>query len=170
MNAADLTSYLQGLQTFVGEMELERVDPEGLVQPVMRIRGANLIPLLVINQHTLRDEVDRVAAEVMHWGALRAHARRVWEVREREMRTWRSRRELEIRAAAQKAGEKVTESVVEARYRTDPEYGVVNSRVEAAEAQFNLTDAAYQAFKVKADVLQADVRRAPDGSLQRASP
>lgn len=135
----------------------------------MRIPIGPVVDRLLVLDSRLRFDVDHISAEVMHWGRLSAVARRAWTARERQYRVWKAEQELAIRKLAKKEGEKVTEGLIEAKYRTAPDYNAVCSKVEESQETFEAIDAIYRAFKSKVDVLMGEVRRVPDGSLQRLS-
>lgn len=154
---------LQAIEPFV----IQQIDPSGNPQPWLQVTGPSIVAALVINPHTLRDQIDAIAAEVAHWGRLAAQCKRVWEIHERRYRHWRSTVELKMLSEAEK---KPTQAVIEATYRTMPEYDVFQTATEAAEEAYNSAMAIYGAFRDKALLLRADVYRAPDGSMQRWSP
>lgn len=161
-------SYLQSLGR-VQSVEFLTLNEKLEVVPYFVVTGDALVEVLVINEHTLRLAVDRVAAEVMHWGRVSALQKRCWQVRQRELRTWEAQKALAFRQSAEADKVKVTKDQVEDHYRLDPAYPVMYARVEAAEEAYNTAEAICRAYKTKADMLENDVWRAGDGSLQRRS-
>lgn len=154
---------LQNLDPFV----VQQIDPQGMPRPWVQVTGPAIVGELVISPHTLRDQIDAIAAQVAHWGRLVAQTKRVWQVHERRYRHWRSTVELKLLTESEK---KPTQAVIEATYRTLPEYELFQKALEEAEEAHNATTAIYEAFRVKAQVLRSDLHRAPDGSIQRWSP
>ena len=110
---------------------------------------------LVINELTIPAQVDTIAGEIQKWGRLSALAKRVWELEERGYRAWRSEFLLKAMDPAGKpeGWKKPTTEMVEARYRTDPEYARWQVRVERAEEAYNATEGLLQAFRAKKDML-----------------
>lgn len=154
---------LQNIDPFV----VQQIDPQGVPRPWSRVTGAAIMAELVINPHTLRDQVDAIAAQIAHWGRLVAQTKRVWQVHERKYRYWRSGIELKLLTESEK---KPSQAVIEAHYRTLPEYELFQTALEEAEEAYNSAVAVYEGFRAKAQMLRADLHRAPDGSIQRWSP
>lgn len=157
-------------------MVLYTISPENEVKPGVIVNVKDLLKVIAIDDSRLRRDIDQVVPQILDWGRLVALQKRVWTLREREYRTWKARQELAIRSAGKDSkdgwgtGGKVSADQVEAIYRTSPDYAVVSRAVEEAEEAYLFADVVYRAMKTKADVLMADVRRVPDGSLQRLSP
>lgn len=156
---------LQTMQPF----PIQAIDISGNVHPWLIVDGHAIVPDLVINPHTLREQVDTVAGSIIHWGRMAAQCQRVWEVREREYRGWRSPIELECHRHGIPGVDKITEKLIEVYYRTLPEYNEFQQRVEEAHEAFNAATAVLEAFKAKKDMLRSDIYRSRDGSLQRGS-
>ena len=110
---------------------------------------------LVINELAIPAQVDVIAAEIQKWGRLSALAKRVWELEERSYRAWRS--EFMLRTLDPKGKpegwKKPTNEAAEAMYRVDPGYAKHQVRVERSEEAFNATEALFQAFRAKKDML-----------------
>lgn len=157
---------LQNIEPFL----LHKIDPQGNAVPHMQVTGQALVGDLVINAHTLRDQIDSIAAQILYWGRLVATQKRVWELRERQYRRWRSTIELKCLKEGVPGLEKTTAAAIETYYRTLPEYDAFQNAIEEAEEVFNIASAAYEGFREKARMLKADVWKAPDGSMQRWSP
>ena len=153
---------LQSLDPFT----IQQVDPSGNPSPWMQVTGPAIVAALVISPN-LRAQVDAIAAEIAHWGRLCAQTKRVWQIHERRYRHWRSTVELKLLTEHEK---KPTQAVIEATYRTMPAYDVFQTAIEEAEEAFSASQTIYEAFRTKAQILRADVHRAPDGSMQRWSP
>lgn len=145
---------------------IETVDVRGNVVPWRVVDPKPLVAELVINPHRLRDQIDALPVQIGAWGRLCAQARRVWSIREREYRVWRSREELRLRDE----GPKLTVAQAEAQVRIHDEYLGYQQRIEAAEEVYNITTMIYEAFRAKQRVLGSDVYRSHDGDVSRRSP
>lgn len=156
---------LQMMQSF----PIYAIDPHGNVEPWLIVHGPAIVPGLVINPHNLREQVDTVAGSVMHWGRMAAQCQRVWQVRERHYRHWRSTVELRCLSEGIPGLSKVTQGAIESYYRTLPEYATHQSLVEEANESFLSAEAVLEGFRAMKDMLRSDVYRARDGSLQRGS-
>ncbi len=168
MNNHDaIVQRLQAIHPF----SIQQIDPAGNPQPWALITGPGIIPDLVVNPHTLRDQIDSVAALIAHWGRLVAQTRRIWQAHERHYRHWRSQVELKcLREGIEGLDKKPSQAAIESFYRTLPEYTVFQVAIEDAEEAHNATTAIFEAFKEKAAVLRKDVRLGSDGSVTRYSP
>ena len=144
------------------------VHADGSVKPWYDVTGA-IVKDLVIDDVGLGNQVQTIAAQIMHWGRLAAQAKRVWEVEERGYRQWRDGIVLSLvepptESQARKEWKKPTESVIEATYRTDPAYVLWGQRVERAEEAYNAALAVQEGFKAKRDMLMRYVVRHADES------
>jgi hypothetical protein len=164
-----LDAYVQRLSQMTEPVTMWTLDANGEVIPHFQVDGA-IIQNLMVDEATLRSQVDRIASEQMHWGRITARQQRCHAVRERQLRQWKARVELEFRKAQDDLGKKTTEAMVEAHYRTAPEYAVVQVNVEACAEAAMVADVIYSAFRSKREMLRTDIVRVPDGSLQRLSP
>lgn len=121
---------------------------------------------LVINEMNVGTQAQTITAEIQKWGRFVSLTRRVWELRERQYRVWRSQFYLD---AIDKADKKPSDKIIEAQYRVDPEYAVKQIAVERAEEAFNATQAIYDAFKAKRDMLRVfSYRNGDTGAAQFA--
>lgn len=174
-NARQHDAYVDRLSR-IANVEMWTLDDAGV--PVVEfLLSGDIVRRLLIDDANLRGDIDVVAGEIMYWGRVVARQRRCHQVSDRIYRQWRASKEIAFRKAVESGLEKgwgqggrASTEQVEAAYRTDPDYETVNGRVEATEESYNVADAIYRAFKQKADLLAQDVRRAPDGALQRLSP
>lgn len=166
---------LQSIEPFL----IQKINPAGFPEPWAQVSGPAVVAELVINPHTLREQVDAIAAQIAHWGRLVAQTKRVWEVHERLYRHWRSTQELalmekltevEVDAKGKSKTSKPSQATIESHYRTDPLYATFSARIEEAEEAYNSTVAIHEAFKAKAAILRTDLYRVNDGSIQRWSP
>ena len=171
------TQYEQEVATLAGIPSVQIVQATEDGQDVVVLANLDMktvVGRLVIMDSRLRYDVDLVNAEAMHWARMAAAARRCWAIRERQYRIWKAEKEFSLRTAVEPGkgwgqGGKVNGEQVEAHYRTAPGYGAVCAAVEAAEETCAVLEAIHQLFRAKAELLKADVRRVPDGSLQRLS-
>lgn len=142
------------------------VHPGGEVKPWYEVTGA-IVKDLVIDEVQLGIQVQTIAAQITHWGRLAAQAKRVWEIEEREYRRWRDSVVLEMveppaNPEDAKGWKKPTETIIEATYRTRPEYVQWNQRTERAEEAYNAALAVQDGFKAKRDMLMRYVARYRD--------
>lgn len=138
----------------------------GEIKPWYEVTGA-IVKDLVIDEVQLGTQVQTISAQVTHWGRLAAQAKRVWEIEEREYRRWQSYQILQMieppaDAAARKEWKKPTEAVMEATYRTQPDYVKHQERIERAEEAYNACIAIQEGFKAKRDMLMRYVVRYRD--------
>jgi hypothetical protein len=149
------------------------IHPDGSVRPWYDVTGA-IVKDLVVDEVALGQQVQTIAAQVMHWGRLAAQAKRVWEIEERGYRQWRDRQILELieppaDPERAKGWKKPTEIVIEATYRTDPEYAAWNQKIERAEEAFNACLAVQDGFRAKRDMLMRYVTKHRDDSQPHLS-
>jgi hypothetical protein len=153
---------LQNLQSF----NVYSVLANGSAEPWYEVTGA-IVRDLVLDEATLAQQVQTIAAQITHWGRLAAQAKRVWEIEEREYRRWRDYQilkclEVPKEAEARTVWKKPSEAVIEATYRTNPKYVDFNIRIERAEEAYNAAIAVQEGFKAKRDVLIRYVVRYKD--------
>lgn len=153
---------LQNLHPF----NIYAIQADGGVQPWYEVTGL-IVKDLVLDEVTLGQQVQTIAAQITHWGRLAAQAKRVWEIEERNYRRWRDYCFLKAIEAptepeAAKGWKKPTEAAIEASYRTDPEYVKHQSKIERAEEAYNAAIAVQEGFKAKKDMLVRYVVRYRD--------
>jgi len=154
MSHQELDSFIARLQG-IPSFNINMIVDDGLrVTPWYEV-GREIWRDLVIDELTIRDQLEKIAAQIQQWGRLSATARRVWQMQERGYRAWRSAFLLrEMNPQGQPEGwKKPTKEQVEAMYRVDPEYHSWQVLVEEAEEAFNAAEALLQAFRAKKDVL-----------------
>lgn len=161
--STELDQYLsrfQNLPTF----NIYSVAPDGLtVEPWYEVGGDALISELVIDELNLHEAVATITAQIQKWGRLAAQARRVWEIEERKLRSWKAKFYLAMVKAAAQAGEKKpTEGYITSSYQADPEYDRMYAAIERAEEACNSAEAVLSAYRAKKDMLQKFVRRSMD--------
>lgn len=168
-NNPEFIALVQRLQS-VAPFHIEQIDASGTPQPWITVSATTIVPELLINPHTLRMQVDALAAQVATWGRLVAQCKRVWEVHERRYRHWRSGVELKCLKEGVPGIDKTTQASIEAYYRQLPEYGAFQTQIERAEEAYNAASAILDAFKEKGQQLRRDVRIGSDGSITRFTP
>jgi len=128
------------------------------VEPYFQVTGA-VIHDLVIKDHNVRLQAQVVLGQIAHWGRWTAQCKRVWEVVEHQYRIWRDGKALELTNPEGKPDgwKKPTVAQVDQLVRTDPEYEDWYIQQERAEEAFNSSEAVYEAFKLKAKLLQSAV-------------
>lgn len=156
---------LQAIQPFT----IQQIDTTtGTPSPWAQVTGPSILRDVVINPHSLRDQVDTISGFIAHWGRLVAQTRRVWQVHDRRYRHWRSTIELQVlKEGIEGLDKKPTVAAIEAHYRSLPEYAVMQTAIEDAEEAYNSAVAIFEAFKEKASQLRRDVRFNQDGSVTR---
>lgn len=155
-------SRLQNLHPF----NIHAIQADGGIQPWYEVTGL-IVKDLVLDEVTLAQQVQTIAAQITHWGRLAAQAKRVWEIAEREYRRWRDYQVLKMieppaNPELAKGWKKPTEAIIEATYRTDPEYVKYQVGIERAEEAYNGAIAVQDGFKAKKDMLVRYVVRYRD--------
>lgn len=150
-----LDSHLARLQN-MEPFNVYAIHPEtGIPEPWYEVTGA-IVADLAIREQDLITQVAAVSAQIAHWSRMAAQCKRVWEVEERRYRKWRSA--FYIRAI-EEADKKPTEKMIEARYRTDPEYEVCQTRIERAEEAYEAARGIVAAFQAKREMIRAAIWR-----------
>ena len=166
MNDLDpIIARLQNLHPF----NIYQVSPAtGEVAPWFEVTGG-IVQDLVLRDDRLHEQVQTIAAQVMHWGRLAAQAKRVWEITERHYRIWRDRTVLTLLDPATKPADwkKPTEKQVDGTIRILPEYTTHYQEQERAEEAYNAAMAILDGFRAKRDMIKAAVQRATEGSAPR---
>lgn len=133
------------------------------VGPYYRVTGAIAYDL-VVRDECLREQVQTVAAQIMHWGRWTAQAKRVWQIVDHKFRVWRDGYALECIDPEDKPDgwKKPTQEQVKQLYRTHPSYTTWQIEIERAEEAYNATLAVYEGFKMKKEMLRLAIRRRED--------
>lgn len=154
-----LDSLIQRLQN-IEPFNVHTIDQDGNVLPWYDVTGPEIVGDVVVRHYDLETQVRAVSGHIMQWGRLTAQAQRVVEIEERRFTQWKAKQYL---AGIEKAeGKKPSDKVLEAEYRTHPEYEVMRQRVERAAEAANSCDAILLAFKAKKDALIKFARVARD--------
>lgn len=126
---------------------------------------------LVIREVDLVEQVQLIAAQIMHWGRLAAQAKRVWEVEERNYRIWRDGAIL--RLSEPPAGDEKKKGMpqwqAEAAMRADPIYRMHQVRLERAEEAFNVAQSILEGFQAKKEMMKSSVIRSKEDGAPRLS-
>jgi hypothetical protein len=146
-----LGGYVQRLQN-LESFDVWSVDKEGAPVFWYSQDPGEIVRELVIPDHQLAIAAQTVAAQVFHWGRLFAQQKRIHEIREREYRVWKAKQYV---AAIEGADKKPSDTVIEAKYRTHPEYGKYAAEVERAAEVMNTLEHVYFAFQAKANMLRS---------------
>lgn len=135
---------------------IHAVDQTGTVSPWYDVSTENVINDLVLKEHDLLLQVQTVAAQIAHWGRLKALAFRIWQMEDRARRTWKAAQFLTLYApeSPPTGWKKPSKEVVTSEIRLHPDYAVYYTRVERAEEAYNATDAVLSAFRAKKDLLK----------------
>jgi len=160
-----LDQFVQRLQNMPG-FDIHQVTDRGEATPWYKVDGT-IIRDLVIRETDLAVQVQSVAAQIAHWGRMCALTKRVWEIREREYRKWRSEYYLAmLRGAEDTDAKKPTEKQIEAMYRSEPDYATLQNEIERAEEAYSSSADIRDAFRAKRDMLKATVYKSrDDGSV-----
>lgn len=121
---------------------------------------ASILPQLAINEANLRMEIIQLPSTIAFWTRMVARARRVWEILERDYRSWRSQITLQLLekpADATASWKKPTKDQVDATYRINPTYKLYYMKIEAAEEAYNAAVGILEAFKAKKELLKLSV-------------
>lgn len=137
-------------------------------EPWYEVKASDVLKELVLDHLNVATQVSVVTAQIQKWGRLESLARRVWQVAERRYRAWRSRFYLES-LEKKEDGKKPTQAVIEARYRSHPEYQELQAEIERAEEAYNSAHALLDAFKAQKAMLQNYAYRPRDGGAPQLS-
>jgi len=119
----------------------------------------HLVPQLTINSADLVSEAASAAAFVLYWGLEAARSRRFHAQVEAAYRTWRDRTWLEIKATpGESTGKFPTDAQTEKTMHTSPHYGEWRGRLDDAQANAEMAEAVFEAFKLKGDLVKAAER------------
>lgn len=125
---------------------------------------------LVIREAALTEQVQVIAAQIMHWGRLAAQAKRVWEVEERNYRIWRDGTILRL---SEPGGEERKKGPAqwqcEAMMRENPAYLEFQKKLERAEEAFNVAQAILEGFQAKKEMMKSAVIRSREDGAPRLS-
>jgi hypothetical protein len=165
MNDTILDQYIARLQN-LHSFNVFAIQKNGTVEPWYEVTGL-IVKDLVIEEATLGQQVQTIGAQITHWGRLAAQCKRVWEIEERDYRRWRDYQILKMveppaNPEPAKVWKKPSEAVIEATYRTDPDYVKWNQKIERAEEAYNAAIAVQDGFKAKKDMLMRYVVRYRD--------
>lgn len=136
-----------------------QVNEDGTVEPWYEVTSDQLMNDLVLADRDILTQVQTVANQVAHWGRLEAQCKRVWDIAEREYRTWRDGMYLQFLRGAEK---KTTQKEIDAMIRTHPSYSLYYNRIERAEEAYNAATAVYKAWSVKKEMIGKAVYRQKD--------
>ena len=154
-----LDQIIQRLQN-MSPFNIWAIKPDGTLEPWYSVTGPGIIPELVIRDQDIETQLKVVSAQVSHWGRMAAQAQRILEIEERHYRVWRSAFYLKIRKEKDEKGKALyTEKEFEALYRTDPEYGEFQARIERAREALNSATAICDVFKAKQFMLRPAEKR-----------
>lgn len=160
-------------QNFVGYVkknqqpfDLYGVDEKGEVKKQLTVT-AEIVETTMISEVDLAAQVSRVSGEITHWGIVEARARKAWQRGELDYRVWREVLTAKLLTppvdpAERKEWKKPTEAVIEANYRSHPEYLTHQRRLHDLEESFNAVHAVLEGFRAKRDMMRTAVRRSTE--------
>lgn len=161
-----IISRLQNMYPFNIWRIVETPDGTADIEPWYEVDGS-VVHDLVIKEHNLREQVQMVAAQIIHWGRMVSQAKRVWEITERRYRQWRDAQALALLDPPQKekGWKRPTEMLVNAKIRTMKEYASYYQEQERAEEAYNSANLILDGFRAKKEMLKmAVIRRREDGA------
>lgn len=165
---SQLDAIIQRLQNMhpwnINEIDIKT----GKVKPWYEVTSGIVLDI-VIQDHDLKTQVQSITAQIAFWGRMKALTYRVWQIEERLMRVWRSKKFLELYAPEDppKGWKKPSKEIVDAQIRQTSEYAEFYTRVERAEEAYNATDAVLNAFRAKKDLLKDHVIKQQNDSAPR---
>ena len=182
------------LDQYIARMEnipsfnIHSVSADGMESnPWYEVKSSSIVRDLVLDEVNLGHQVQIITGEIQKWGRLLSQCKRVWELSERNYRTWRSRFVLDQMQPPAGTGKGVyedkdgwtltakgepkspTKETVEALYRVHSEYQQQQVLIERAEESYNATNAVYEAFKAKRDMLKQVAYRHRDSGQPQLS-
>jgi len=168
--STELDQYIQRMQN-MRPFNVYSVDKSGNVKPWYEVT-ANIVSELVIQPYDMALQVQTISNQIQFWGQMESQCKRVWQIEERNYRTWRDAKYLEFvrvpddpdEAAAWK---KPSDKIATAQYRQLPEYHKKWEAVERAEEAFNASHNILEGFRAKKDMLKSYVYRShEDGAVK----
>lgn len=130
-----------------------------------KIYSAKLLtPQMVVDTADLVSEASTVAALILYWGLMAAQARRAKARVDSAYRAWRDRSYLAIRNKPDDAGKHPSDATAEKMYRSLPEYGVWQQKIDDAQEQAEQAEAIYEAFRAKKEMIIAEQKILNDQS------
>jgi len=129
-----------------------------------RIYSADLLTRqLVVNTADLAEEVGLCPAFLMHYGRQAAGARRYLAQVTSAYRSWRDRIFLEVKSSpvgetAKGDAKYPTDTQAEKIYRSAPEYGEWQARINDAQESAENAEVIYEAFKMKLEAIKIQQR------------
>lgn len=170
-----LDGYIARFQN-LPSFNIYHVSPDGKhAQPWMEVSGEEIARELIFDELHTMPQVDTVSADIQKWGRLESMARRVWQLAERELRTWKASFLLDVldppKTGEDKPGWTTTakgepkqpsQAVIEALYRVDEEYQQHCREIERAEEAYNATHAVVEGFRAKRDMIRGFAKRYND--------
>lgn len=161
-----IISRLQNMHPFNIWKIIENKNGTVTIEPWYEVDGS-IVHDLVIKEHNLREQVQVVAAQIIHWGRMVSQTKRVWEITERLYRQWRDAQVLALLDPPKKAKDwkRPTEMMVNAQIRTMKDYAFHYQAQERAEEAYNSANLILDGFRAKKEMLKvAVIRRRDDGT------
>lgn len=137
---------------------IQSIDKDGKLSDWYTVDG-RIVQELVVREIDLTTQVQAIAGQIAFWARMVAQTKRVWEIRERELRKWKAAKYFEVVKAAEK---KPTEAKIAAEIRLMDGYEEKYTLVEAAEEAHNAAAGILDGFKAKRDQLRAHAYRPRD--------
>ena len=152
-----LDQYIQRFEN-LPTFNVHHVASDGMSASVwMEVDPRDVAAELIYDELNVAAQLDLIAANIQKWTRLEAMANRVWQLRERQLRSWKAGYCVEIYEGAE--GKKPPEWLVKEKYRVESTYGELSAEVERAEEAYNAVRGIVLAFRAKKDVLERFGRR-----------
>jgi len=162
-----LDQYIARLEN-IPSFNIHSVSNDGMTaKPWYEVTSDGVVRELVLDEINLAHQVQTITGEIQKWGRLVAQCRRVWEMKERDYRSWRSQIMLDLMTPPAEGEDKTgwtvtakgdpkppTKEVSDALKRIHPDYAKTYVAIERAEEAYHSTEAVYEAFKAKRDMLK----------------
>lgn len=156
-NAADEAVHrLQNIAPFTLQTILE----SGVIEDWWSPSPNELAELCVLREDRLYSDIVQIPVRIMEWSRIVAQAQRIWEIRTRELRTWKA---TEV-VAGKEEDPKAAQYVLEEKYRGKEAYVALSEKVERAAEAVNAATAVLDGLKAKKDMLRMFVARNKDGN------
>lgn len=130
-------------------------------------KGSALADLLAIRHDRIAQDVQAISVQIAEWGRLAALARKHWQEAERAYRVFRDRIIVEQSTPQGDGWKKPTDKIIEATYRTNPDYARAYQAIEMAEEQYNACVAVCDGLRAKKDMMRHFVMRSIEDSSPR---
>ena len=148
---------IQNLDTF----KLHKIVPTGdrvEIADGLEVSPSAIAQSLILRPDAAATTAMEISVQIFEWGRHVARAQRVWEMRERELRSFKARQIVD----AKKENPKLALAAIEAAYRILPEYEKRSVLLEEASESHNSAVAVLDGYRALRDILKASLKN-PSG-------